>query len=164
MDLTEISKKDKYWRVVALNICKDKSLADDLVQEMYLKIYEIEEKVINDYYIVLTINNIFLDICRKKNIEVDISEIYNLSSNDNEYEFNDEDLKIIDKANKLNWLKTKFLELNYDNSIREIANKYNINYGFIYRQLKIAREEILQEDYERLYKNKRFKNCRTKNK
>ena len=162
MDLTEISKKDKYWRVVALNICKDKSLADDLVQEMYLKVFEMKTKEINDFYIATIINNLFLDICRKKNIEVDISEIYNLSSNDNEYEFNDEDLKIIDKANKLNWLKTKFLELNYDNSIREIANKYNINYGFIYRQLKIAREEILQEDYERLYKNKRFKNCRTK--
>ncbi len=40
MILESLSKKDKYWRQIAFNICKDKSLADDLVQEMYLRRYE----------------------------------------------------------------------------------------------------------------------------
>jgi hypothetical protein len=30
--LKELSLKDSYWRKIALNICKDKGLADDLVQ------------------------------------------------------------------------------------------------------------------------------------
>ena len=162
MDLIEISKKDKYWRVIALNICKNKSLADDLVQEMYLKVFEMKTKEINDFYIATIINNLFLDICRKKNNEVDISEIYNLSSNDSIYEFDDKELEIINKAANIKWLKSKFLELNYDSSIRSIANEYNINYGFIYRQLLEARKEILGDDYDKLYKNRRFKNCRTK--
>ena len=160
MDLKDISKKDKYWRSIAFNICKDKHLANDLVQEMYLKIYDVEEKDINDYYVALTINNLFLDICRKKKLTVDIDTIYNLQSKDNVYEFDDVEIKYLERAESLNFVRRKLLEFNYDHSLLELQNKYNINYGYIFRQLKLARKEILKEDYDRLYKNKRFKNCR----
>jgi DNA-directed RNA polymerase specialized sigma24 family protein len=41
--LEELSKKDEYWRQIAFKICKDKYLADDLVNEMYLKLYNNEK-------------------------------------------------------------------------------------------------------------------------
>ena len=38
MILAELAKKDAQWRKMAFQICKDKDLADELVQEMYLKL------------------------------------------------------------------------------------------------------------------------------
>ena len=49
------------------------------------------------------------------------------------------------------------LKENYDKSIREIAKDFNINYAFIYRKLKEIREKVLQNDFDKLYNNKRFK-------
>lgn len=161
MDLKEVSKKDKYWRAVALNICKDKSLADDLVQDMYLKVNEID-KEINDFYIITIINNLFIDVCRKNKNELDVSELYNLVDTVYNYEFNDRDVTVLERANKLTWFQTKLLSENYDKSIRQIESEYNINYGFIYRELLKARKLVLADDFDKLYKNKRFKNCRVK--
>ena len=36
--LKELSSNDKKWRKIAYGICKDKQLADDLVQDAYLKL------------------------------------------------------------------------------------------------------------------------------
>lgn len=44
MILEELSKRNDEWIKIALSICKDKTLANDLVQEMYLRI----EKYIKD--------------------------------------------------------------------------------------------------------------------
>ena len=40
----QLSKKDAYWRKIAFNICKDKSTADDLVNDMYLKLYDCKKR------------------------------------------------------------------------------------------------------------------------
>ena len=44
MILEELSKRNDEWIKIALSICKDKTLANDLVQEMYLRI----EKYVKD--------------------------------------------------------------------------------------------------------------------
>ena len=36
--LKELAKRDKDWRKMAFQICGNKMTADDLVQDMYLKI------------------------------------------------------------------------------------------------------------------------------
>jgi hypothetical protein len=71
-----LAKKDSYWRKMAFNICKDTSTADDLVNDMYLKLYDCK-KEINDGYVYRVINSIFIDNKRKtKNIiDLDISNI-----------------------------------------------------------------------------------------
>ena len=157
MDLNDISKKDKYWRSVAFNICKDKSLADDLVQEMYLSVYELDKKEINDFYIVTIINNSFLDHCRKNKRDVDINLIYSLGYESLQNDFDDEDINFLNRIDKLKWWEKELLKENYDKSIREIAKDFNINYAFIYRKLKEIREKVLQNDFDKLYNNKRFK-------
>ena len=58
--LLELSKKDKIWREIAFKICGDHSKADDLVQEMYLKLYS-QKKQINSGYIYATLRSIFIE-------------------------------------------------------------------------------------------------------
>lgn len=64
-----LSREHDRWRHMALSICGDDSLADDIVQDMYLridkyvtditKIYDEDKDEINSFYIFVTIKNVF---------------------------------------------------------------------------------------------------------
>ena len=72
--LEVLAKKDSYWRSIAFNICKDRMLADDLVSEMYIRLMDCK-KEINDFYVIVTIKNIFLQEIKTKNT-VSIEKFY----------------------------------------------------------------------------------------
>ena len=85
--LKEISKLDSEWRKIALKICGNKYLADDLVNDMYLKMHKIKPKNFNKHYISYSIYHQFLNYINKnKNTiyleDVNISKMsYNESRN-----------------------------------------------------------------------------------
>jgi len=130
MILNELSKKDKFWQSVAFNICKDKELAKDLVQDMYLKVYDTSQKRsldINDYYIVITIKNLFLDYCKENNKQVSIELLNDLECTNVPFEPNDKEYKAL---NRLSFLERELLTLKQTMSYHEIQRKFNINYQF----------------------------------
>ena len=67
MILEKLSKRNDEWIKIALSICKDKTLANDLVQEMYLRIEKYvkdPERIttndkISSLYIYVTIRNLY---------------------------------------------------------------------------------------------------------
>lgn len=130
--LEELAKKDLYWRKIAYNICKDKYLADDLVNEMYLKLHDCK-KQINDFYVIITIRNIFIDLTKQKK-QISLDSILEPKTNET-FEIDDNELNLI---NSLKWWERELIELSYDNSLRELAFKLNINYAFIHRVIKKA--------------------------
>ena len=154
--LEDICKKDKKWRKIAVSICKNKTIADDLVQDMYLKVSTIT-KDINDYYIISIIRNLWLDMCRKKKVTIDIDNLYYLEDKQELFEPDDYELELLDKANNLKYIQKEFLEESYDRTLRQIGKNYNTNYGFIHRELEKSRKEVLGDDYEEKYNNKRLK-------
>ena len=155
-----LALKDSLWRKIALKICKDKMLSDDLVNDMYLKLYDCK-KEINDFYVIRTIRNLFLDYIKQNN-NVSIELFYNFEEKNNTFEPTDYELSIIKSCEKLPYLQNGLLKESFDLSIREISEKYqHINYGLIYRELDKARKTVLGNDIS-LYKNKRLKNGKTK--
>ena len=84
--IEDIYKKHNVWVDIVCAFGCNKSTAEDLVSEMYIKIYrklveglviEYGEKDYNYYYIFKTLKSLFYDLKRKeKNIKIiDISEI-----------------------------------------------------------------------------------------
>ena len=136
--LEELAKKDKYWREVALKICKDKMLADDLVNDMYLKLYEVK-KQINDFYVIITIRNLFYEYLRTKKKTVSINNFYDIAQDNNVFELDDYQLQLLEK---LNWVEKGYLEMSFNMSLRQIQKELNTNYGYIYRTIKKAKEKI----------------------
>jgi DNA-directed RNA polymerase specialized sigma24 family protein len=77
---------DKFFREKAFLICKDKYDADDLVQEMYLKLYRyddlklkaIHEKGVLKFICIRILNQLFLDSKRKVKYEysTNLVELY----------------------------------------------------------------------------------------
>jgi len=84
--IEQLCKKDKFWRIVAYRICKDKFKADDIVQDMYLRLYDCK-KEINDFYVIITMKNIFLGNLKKESLLVPIDR-YDFS-NENTFEIDD---------------------------------------------------------------------------
>jgi len=136
--LKHLAKKDKYWREIALKICKDKMLADDLVNDMYLKLYEVK-KQISDFYVIITIRNLYYDYLRDKKKTVSINNFYDVTQDDNNFELDDYQLELLDR---LNWVEKGYLEMSFDLSLRQIQKELNTNYGYIYRTIKKAKEKI----------------------
>jgi len=160
MSLIELSKKDSYWRGIALKICRNKFLADDIVQEMYIKLCN-NDKCKNDFYVIIVMRNIFLDTIKKEKILTSLASENNIQMkqlsndfNDNDdkeiemnvidyfdvedksinhkFEYSDNEQKFIDN---LKWYEKELIELTSDYSFREIEKIYNINYQFVRRIL-----------------------------
>lgn len=142
--LEKLCKQDQRWRKVAFVICKDKDLADDLVQEMYIRIMSSGYVKFNSTLIYRIITNLFINYCRDKK-ECRASEEYYLEANEAYFEPDDHQQKLLNKINELPWHQKELLAESYDRSLREIENEYNINYGYTYRQLKEAKQIVLNE-------------------
>ncbi len=159
--LEELAKKDDLWRKKAFLICKDKDLADEIVQEMYIKFYTKNNLNTDEFYIIATLRNLFLNYIKEKKT-ISLNEFYNLQDNNTTFEPTDYELEIINQCNKLPFLQNGLLKESYDLSVRQISKKYeHIDYGLIHRELNKARKTILGVDID-LYKNKRLKYVKKK--
>jgi DNA-directed RNA polymerase specialized sigma24 family protein len=151
--LEELAKKDIQWRQVAFSICKDRSLTDDLVQDMYLKAVKYN-KPLNDAYIYFIIKSLFLDHCRKKRKNVSLEDLHFLKDDISTFEIDDSELEIINRYKKLDWKQQQLIEESYYNSLRQIEKNFPlINYAYAYRQIKAGIKTILGNDFSK-HKNR----------
>jgi len=134
--LEELVKKDKYWRIVAFRICKDKTLADDLVQDMYLKL-QYNPKAKHDFYVVVVIRNMFFDYKKEKQKFINIDN-YEFKDNSKPFEIDDNEKELIDG---LKWYEKELIEMTHDKSYREIQKELNIHYKFVERILTKAKNK-----------------------
>lgn len=139
--LEELCKKDHKWREIAFKICKDKMLADDIVQDMYLKLAD-NKKQINDFYVIIVMRNLFLDHIKKDKLKISIEVCCNCENQTNTFEVDDQQQKIIDN---LYWVAKEYLTMSFDMSLRKMAKELNTNYGFIYKTMKKEKDKIWQK-------------------
>jgi len=157
--LEKLSKKDKYWRSIAFNFCKNKTIADDLVQEMYLKL--MNKDYCNDYYVIYAIKHLYIGHLRNKKNDANIEAFYNLKSNESTFQPDDYEQELLDKFEDLEWYKQELLKESYNHSYREIEERYNINYGYAYRETQKAIRHVLGDDYDK-YNNSNLKHHKKK--
>ena len=161
--LLELSKQDEKWRALAFKICNDKSLADDLVQDMYLKIHKGKFKRANDGFVYKTLVSLFIDYLRQRH-EISIEEFYYIECRNRIFEPDDGEQLLLEKFSKLEWQQQELIAESYDRSLRDIERIYPmINYAYAYRQIKIGIKEVLGDDLH-MYKNARIKYKKPKKK
>lgn len=64
--LETLSKNDKLWKSYALSLCGCKDKANDLVQEMYLKIYNLNKTHITKGYVYRTLKSILINSIKER--------------------------------------------------------------------------------------------------
>lgn len=137
MILAELAKKDAVWRKMAFQICKDKDLADELVQEMYLKLYN-NTNLIKDGYIYTVLRNLFYDYTKQqKDLIVDFSNIEILD--DGDY-IEPIDYKALIKG--LTWYERTMFELSTLVGQRELSRQTGIHIQTIHRINKMVKSKI----------------------
>jgi DNA-directed RNA polymerase specialized sigma24 family protein len=136
MILEELAKKDAQWRKMAFQICKDKDLADELVQEMYLKLYQ-NTNLIKDGYIYTVLRNLFYDYAKQqKDLIVDFS---NIEIEDTEYI---EPVDYFQLMKGLTWYERTMFELSTLVGQRELSRQTGIHLQTIHRVNKMVKSKI----------------------
>ena len=149
--LNEFSKEDNKWRNMAYCICKSKSLADDLTNDMYLKIYESGKKYeeINDWYVFRTIKNLWLHHLRLTNKQLDVSdilqraidELLSLEMTDSEHLLDSR--KMINEAlNELFWYHRETLLHTAERSLRKNEEYLGVTVSVLHHTRKSALKEL----------------------
>lgn len=144
-----LAKKDKYWREVALFHCKDKNLADDIVQEMYLRFHRNYKKdTVYTHYVIMVIRSIYFNMRKAKDNYIymdDASLDWYHTNNIELFEPNDDQQKLLDACDEIKWYQKEILEESYHRSYRQIAKDLKVSYGFIASEIKKAKQQILNE-------------------
>jgi DNA-directed RNA polymerase specialized sigma24 family protein len=143
--LKEISKLDDQWRKIALKICGDKSTADDVVNDMYLKIYDLKPKKWNKYYISYTMLHIFLNKKKKnkKTLYLEDVDIANKQCDDQQLK---QRYRLLDILKELDFFDREILMHTHENSLRKKAKVLNISHVKLHYQKKLAMEKLLKTD------------------
>lgn len=143
--LEELAKRDKDWRRMAFQICRDKCLADDLVQDMYIKFStESYNKDLNDYYIFFAIRSIYLNTIKKRKLDIVSNEIENINVIEDEYcLFKDNiETEMILEIQRLPYFKKETALVTQVISQRELARQSGIPFETINKTIKKTKQEL----------------------
>jgi len=152
--LERLSKRNEEWRNLAYRICGNYDHAQDLVQQMYLKLADY--KRVNDAMVAITIKNLWLDLLKKKNREVGIDSFHSLPYSENTFEPSDKQIEYLNRFDDLPMVQKELIQESFDKSTREIGREFNINHCYVHRQIHKGLKKILKEDYKE-YKNSNLK-------
>jgi len=135
------------------------NMAQDIVQEMYLKILSMpKEKEISQAYIWFTLRSIFIDYCRQKKrfkiVDIDTSILEQIEQNEEIEAYNVLINKIKTNVNTLPNYEYQLFNLNLvkEISARKIEKGAGINYVSISRTVKGIKDKI-KIDCEQEYKS-----------
>ena len=148
-----LAKKHKNWVRIVKSFGCNHTIAEDIVQEMYIKIhYRLKDNLnimyneneINYYYVYRTLQSLFYDLKRKeKNItKIEINEDidfipYNDVNYDEAYE------KIKNELNGMFWYNRKIFEIiNEGESIADFSRNSYIEYFILYNTYKKVKKKL----------------------
>ena len=148
--LDQISKLDKDWRKIATKICNNKFEADDIVNDMYIKMHERQPKTFNVSYISYCMYHIWLNKIKKNKTFEGKNKIVYLEEIDyNKFEENlilEDRIKINNILNEIGLLDREILLHTHERSLRKTADILDMNYGKVNYKKNIAFDKLLQTD------------------
>lgn len=161
--IEQLSKRDKEWRRIAFSLCTDRMLADDLVQNMYIRIYESgkewnEIKDKQEFYVYICLRNLFFNHVKKENkiekIRLNESQEIPFHEKYDVKEFNE---LLKNEMMNITFKKREAMELNIidGKSMRWIAGNLDMSLNDVFKYCKTGRE-LLAVNFKKYYDE--FKN------
>lgn len=123
--MKELCKRDKEWRRFALQICGCPHQADDLVQEMYIKLADREK--FNTSFVYFTLKHIYIDHLRKKK-EVSLEDWSRVNQKEPEGYTTQDRYDLIEMINELHWFEREVLLITHEMSLRKAEKETGIHY------------------------------------
>jgi hypothetical protein len=155
--IDELAKRDSEWRKISLHISKDKYIADEITQRMYLKLYNVQ-KEINSWYVYRTLKSCHIDYIREQKNIIIIDEIKEVKNSINyDYEFDKLIESLDSEVKKLYWYDREIVMLNQKKSLRKIEKETSITTMSLFYTCKKVKEKLkkqLEPKYKQWLKEK----------
>lgn len=152
-----VAKKHDTWVDIVSTFGCTRTVAEDITQEMYIKIQlQVEKGLdityqddINYYYIFKTLKTLFLDLKRKQKgiVIVNIDDEYvkslgkAVATEDVNFESAYQDIE--DELSKMYWWNRKVFEIvNEGESIAEFSRKSKISYTILYNAYRKVKKKL----------------------
>ena len=136
MIIHELAKKDAQWRKMAFQICKSKDVADELVQNMYIKLSE-RTIPVTDGYIFVTLRSLFYDSLKNNDILID--DFSKFEVEDEEY---CEGIDYSELSKDLTWYERTMFEQSTLLGQRELSRQTGIHIQTIHRINKMVKNKL----------------------
>jgi len=146
--------KHKDWCDVVESFGVNKDTAEDIVQEMYIKVHKLvvngtnimyNDNEVNYYYIYRTLYTLFLDLKRKES-KVDILGLDDITKDLTQDEFVDYDNlfdKLTNELETLYWYDRKVFELiDSGESFQDLSEKTKISYYSLYNTYRKVKRHL----------------------
>jgi len=160
--LEKVFSKNKDWVRICMSFGCNKTTAEDLTQEMYLKLATLlrnnnsldiyyDESQINYFYIYKILRSLFLDLCRKEKKITKVNIEYLEKFIQEEEVTNDKDIlgkmqQLDNLLDKVYWYDKKVFDLVSEGmSIAELSKKSGISYYSLYNTYKNVKSLIKNE-------------------
>tara|TARA_R100001440_G_scaffold18463_3_gene31235 strand:- start:1052 stop:1555 length:504 start_codon:yes stop_codon:yes gene_type:complete len=160
--LEKVFSKNKDWVRICMSFGCNKTTAEDLTQEMYLKLATLlrnnnsldiyyDESQINYFYIYKILRSLFLDLCRKEAKITKVNIDYLEKFIQEEEVTNDKDIlgkmqQLDNLLDKVYWYDKKVFDLVSEGmSIAELSKKSGISYYSLYNTYKNVKSLIKNE-------------------
>ena len=155
-----IAKKHDTWIEIVQTFGCTKRIAEDITQEMYIKIQLQLEKgtldimfkdEVNYYYIFKTLKTLFIDLKRKgKNVHVIGLDEYLEENGDanyiNDVSYEETYKRVTDELKKMHWYEQRVFEIiNGGEKIAEFSRQSNISYYALYFTYKKVKDKLKKE-------------------
>lgn len=125
--LEELAKEDSKWRQYAYGLCKDHQLSGDLVNDMYLRLYNTKSNSFSKRYIFRTLRNLFLDHIKTNNKTVSLEDIAIIESDNNEV--TSDRLDLLDMLDDtLGLFKKEVLLITHEMSLRKAEAETGVSH------------------------------------
>ena len=161
--LEKVFSKNKDWVRICMSFGCNKTTAEDLTQEMYLKLATLlqnnnsldiyyDESQINHFYIYRILRSLFIDLCRKESkitkVNVEYLQKFVEEKDVKEYKDIEGKMKQLDSLlDKVYWYDAKVFRLLTEEkmSIAELSKKTGISYYSLYNTYKNVKSLIKTE-------------------
>jgi len=151
--LKKLYEKHKTWCNIVESFGCNPETAEDIVQDMYIKIHKLVEKgtditygdEINHFYIFRTLTSIFLDYKRKdsKTSTIGLDELADQIEQEDEVDYDEPYNKVLEAMTELYWYDRKVYEIiENGESISELSRKTNISYYSLYNTYKKVKKYL----------------------
>ena len=154
-----VAKKHDTWVDIVSTFGCTRTVAEDITQEMYIKIQlQVEKGLdityqddINYYYIFKTLKTLFLDLKRKQKgiIIVNINDEYvknlGIAIATEDVNFDSAYQDVEEELSKMYWWNRKVFEIvNEGESIAEFSRKSKISYTILYNAYRKVKKKLIK--------------------
>lgn len=166
--LNKLAERDADWLRMAKSFGLNEEWARELVQDMYVKLYEktTYEKIkygdddVNTFFVYVTLRNLYYDQIRTRQTFLTIQEgfPYDIEEPDNCKETLEELLEeMAETIDDMHWYDQKIFEIYYGDgeTIRELSEGSKISTSSIFNTIKNVRRKIKERHSEKYQEYKK---------